>query len=595
MFADIKRYIKDLLFKIKSKGFSKKLPFIAILCLVAILIPSIVAIWSVYFKKDAEFVSSSDITVSFWDAIDNKELANDTVNEENVSDSPVVSLFYNLNSGMKLTAPPPTSPDSPNFKLLITNGTDSHQYNCYFSQNSENSYLLSESGDIYAANDEQYEKFLSSNYSNRVYSSAIPPSLTTENGATILPTEVSWYFKKADGAFIKSDSYTTTSAKESYQMSGKVALNFSALPDSCDITVFELSEDNLTKTEVYQGDLSRLAYITAQSGRHLLFEVKAAWDKSDDTDFYGEIDYTFIIDCKDYATFELSDYSALPGEFISIVLHDVSNPESVIYSVDTDAKDKNNIFNKSSTSAVNPLSAKDAISFLQDFTPQFVSDGDALVALLPIPYGTPSGSFNFTIASGVTKKSFSVEVGEIKQTYTVTLDKSRIQLAKIISDSALNEVTSLLDSISKQCRQRIMYKGSFLSPETNEYSLKYSYANSFIIEGAKQKNLLALGNFYESTKGNGVNVHAANSGIVTYKGYLQHLGNIVVVDHGLGLCSWYCNLSDTDVTIGDIVAKGELVGKSGESTLASSNGVLILCSVYDTFINPDLILGKEPS
>lgn len=592
MFADIKRYINDLLFKIKRKGFSKKLPFIAVLCLVAILIPSMVAIWNVYLKKDAGFVASSNITVSFWDAVDDKELARDTVNEENISDSPVVSLFYGINSGKKLSASPQNAPDSPNFKLVITHGANSYQYECYFSQYSDSSYFISESKDMYAVNDDQYEKFLLSDYSNRVYSSAIPPSLTTENGATILPTDVNWYFKKAGGAFIKSDSYATTSEQESYQMSGTVALNFSVIPDTCDIAVFELSDDDLTKTEIYRGDLSRLAYVTAQSGQRLLFDVNAAWNESEKTDFYGELSYTFFIDCKDYATFEISSHTAIPGQFISIILHDVSNSESVVYSVDTGNADKNNILNKAATSDANTFSTNDAVSFLKNFTPQFIDDGDVVVAMLPIPYGTPSGSFSFTIASGVTKKSFSVEIGEPLSTDTVILDKSPSALSNIISDTALKEVSALLESISSQCRQSIMYNGSFQTPRSDKYSLLYSYADSFVINGLKQENLLALGNFYKAAEASDESVLAANSGIVAYTGYTPHLGNVAVVDHGAGICTWYCNLSSIDVAIGDVVAKDELVGKSGEATLMSSAGVLILCSVYDAFIDPAFILGK---
>lgn len=592
MFADIKRYINDLLFKIKNKGFSKKLPFIAVLCLVAILIPSMVAIWNVYLKKDAGFVASSNITVSFWDTIDDKELAVDTVNEENISDSPVVSLFYSMNSGKKLSAAPQNAPDSPNFKLLITHGSNSYQYECYFSQYSESSYFISESNDMYAVNDGQYEKFLSSDYSDRVYSSAVPPSLTTENGATIMPADVNWYFKKAGGAFIKSNSYVTTSQQESYQMSGTIALNFSVIPDTCDIAVFELSEDDIAKNEIYRGDLSRLAYITAQSGRHLLFDVNATWNESDKTDFYGELSYNFIIDCKDYATFEISSPTVKPGQFISIILHDVSNPKSVVYSVNTDSADKNNILNKTSISNANALSTSDAVSFLKNFTPQFVDDGDVAVALLPIPYGTPSGSFSFTVASGVTKKSFSVEIGEPLSTDNVVLDKSGSALSNIISNNALSDVSALLESISSQCHQSIMYNGSFQTPRSDEYSLVYSYTDSFAINDLKQENLLALGNFYKSIGVSDQNVSAANSGIVSYTGYTPHLGNVAVVDHGSGLCTWYCNLSSIDVAVGDVVAKDELVGKSGESTLMSSSGVLILCSVYDAFIDPDLILGK---
>lgn len=593
MFADIKQYIKDLLLKIKSKGLSKKLVIISTLCFLAILIPSMVAIWNVYLKKDAEAVESTNITVSFWDITDDELLAEDTINEKNVSDSPVVNLFYNIKSKSSLSAPPENAPKDPNFKLSITHGTSYVQYDCYFSESLEESYLMSDTGIVYAVNATQYEKFLSSNYSNRVYVSATPPVLTTDNGATVLPSEVEWYFKKSTGAFVESNAYDTVSTDESYQMSGKIALNFSSQPDSCEIIVYEISEDNLTKTEVYRGDQSRLAYITAQSGRHLLFDVTVEWYESSEVDCYGKLYYSFIIDCKDYATFELSSQSVHPGEFVKIVLHDVTNPDSVIYSVDTDVDKKNNVLGKAAAISTRYFSTKDAVTFLKEFIPQFIESDNILTALIPIPYGTPSGTFNFTIASGVTKKSFAVEIASGETVNTVNLDKSAVQLSKTISDSAIKEVTAVLDSVSKQCRQSTLYRGEFLSPDSSLYSPVYSYGDILVPHGAEQSPLSALGNLFANSLLQDRSVSSANSGIVAFVGYKQHIGHFVVIDHGMGLCTWYCNLSDTDVLVGDVIAKGELVGKIGESTLTSSRGVLILCSIYDAFINPDIILGKK--
>ncbi|MBR0454788.1 MAG: M23 family metallopeptidase, partial [Clostridia bacterium] len=66
-----------------------------------------------------------------------------------------------------------------------------------------------------------------------------------------------------------------------------------------------------------------------------------------------------------------------------------------------------------------------------------------------------------------------------------------------------------------------------------------------------------------------------------------------VIDHGAGVFTWYCHLSDFDVREGDAVAKGEAIGKSGNCLLIDGNGVLILCSIRGTFVDPSLILGKE--
>ena len=74
-------------------------------------------------------------------------------------------------------------------------------------------------------------------------------------------------------------------------------------------------------------------------------------------------------------------------------------------------------------------------------------------------------------------------------------------------------------------------------------------------------------------------VPAANAGYVVFAGELGIYGNAVVVDHGLGLHTLYAHLSQIDVAKGARVAKGQVVGKTGETGLAGGDhlhyGVLV--------------------
>ncbi len=68
-------------------------------------------------------------------------------------------------------------------------------------------------------------------------------------------------------------------------------------------------------------------------------------------------------------------------------------------------------------------------------------------------------------------------------------------------------------------------------------------------------------------------VPAANSGVVVFTGYLGIYGNLVVVDHGLGLMSLYAHLTRTDVKEGDVVKTGQVVGSTGTTGLAVGDHV----------------------
>lgn len=61
----------------------------------------------------------------------------------------------------------------------------------------------------------------------------------------------------------------------------------------------------------------------------------------------------------------------------------------------------------------------------------------------------------------------------------------------------------------------------------------------------------------------GVPVMASQAGRVIFAGYLEIRGNHVIVDHGYGVMSGYSHLSVINVTAGEAVSKGQVLGLTG--------------------------------
>lgn len=61
----------------------------------------------------------------------------------------------------------------------------------------------------------------------------------------------------------------------------------------------------------------------------------------------------------------------------------------------------------------------------------------------------------------------------------------------------------------------------------------------------------------------GTPIHAAQSGRVALAEDLFFSGNTVVVDHGLGIYTFYGHLSEIDVKVGDALRTGDVLGKVG--------------------------------
>jgi murein DD-endopeptidase MepM/ murein hydrolase activator NlpD len=81
-------------------------------------------------------------------------------------------------------------------------------------------------------------------------------------------------------------------------------------------------------------------------------------------------------------------------------------------------------------------------------------------------------------------------------------------------------------------------------------------------------------------------IPAANTGRVAFTDTLGIYGRTVIIDHGFGLFSLYAHLSHIDVTVDDMVTKGQIIGKTGRSGMAGGDHLHFSMLVYHTFVNP---------
>jgi hypothetical protein len=81
-------------------------------------------------------------------------------------------------------------------------------------------------------------------------------------------------------------------------------------------------------------------------------------------------------------------------------------------------------------------------------------------------------------------------------------------------------------------------------------------------------------------------VEAANRGKVVFAEYLGIYGNMVILDHGLGICSLYSHLSGIEVAVGDLVEKDGVLGTTGTTGMAGGDHLHFSMLVNGVQVNP---------
>ena len=81
-------------------------------------------------------------------------------------------------------------------------------------------------------------------------------------------------------------------------------------------------------------------------------------------------------------------------------------------------------------------------------------------------------------------------------------------------------------------------------------------------------------------------VPAANTGRVAFTGMLGIYGNTVILDHGFGLFSLYSHMSSMSVQEGQMVNKGDILGRTGNTGMAGGDHLHFSILIHNTFVSP---------
>jgi murein DD-endopeptidase MepM/ murein hydrolase activator NlpD len=123
-------------------------------------------------------------------------------------------------------------------------------------------------------------------------------------------------------------------------------------------------------------------------------------------------------------------------------------------------------------------------------------------------------------------------------------------------------------------------------PVTGEIDMSSPFGvrmDPFMREAAMHTGIDFRGEFGEP-------IHATAAGTVTVAGWSGGYGKMVEVDHGNGLATRYGHLSEIDVTVGDKIRVGQVVGKLGSTGRSTGPHIHYETRVNGEAVNPQKFL-----
>ena len=128
-----------------------------------------------------------------------------------------------------------------------------------------------------------------------------------------------------------------------------------------------------------------------------------------------------------------------------------------------------------------------------------------------------------------------------------------------------------LSELSSQTEPRFLWSQPFQQQPNSKVESNFADVRNYFYQGKKIDQQVHLG--YDLSVTQHVGVRASNDGKVVWAGPLGIYGNCIVLDHGYGLQTIYGHLSEIAVHKGDMVKRGQVMGKSGQTGLAGGDHI----------------------
>lgn len=527
----------------------------AVIFILLLFIPTYLAVAAYVSSQSGSIEDSRDVVkMSILDPDGNlyafaPQEAGENEEERRTAEAEIAFLASVNKNAQEQTAMPDAIADAETFTVTYDGFNRRSIYTYYFTDDPGAAFFKDADGKIFKITSEDASAFLCKDYAACLYDGSVYPVLKIGD-VTVLPESLDWRYQLFNGTYRPMETETTPEM-HNYRMNARLSLSFNLEPDVIDITVYD--GDNV----IYKDNYANLHQIVITEQKQLRFHIDAKWYEVDGKEGQGEAIYDFMATVNAPASFYLNETTIEHGDFCVITVKDKPEDAPIAFTSEP------------------PLG----------FEPRFVEDGDYYRALVPIGCEQASGAYTFTLScDGVTQEL-------VLNVNNKTYGESKYSISQSIVEKTRTEATlASFDEIMRPVAQSLsvatdhLFEGTFEDGVTDSVAewLFTGYGRTRIINGGASYRHQGV-DYLASV---GSEISAVNNGVVIYVGETDLSGTIVVIEHGLGLKSWYAHLSEAAVELGDTVNKGDVIAYSGDTGFCEGGTAHIGLSVFDVAVCP---------
>ena len=141
-----------------------------------------------------------------------------------------------------------------------------------------------------------------------------------------------------------------------------------------------------------------------------------------------------------------------------------------------------------------------------------------------------------------------------------------------------------ITALAAKTRPEMLWKEAFAQMGNSQVESRFADRRTYFFGDKEIDRQVHLG--FDLASLQHAAVLASNTGVVVFADFLGIYGNCVIIDHGLGVQSLYAHMSTLGVKPGEVVTKGQEIGRTGATGLAGGDHLHFTMLLQGTPVNP---------